>query len=227
MLKTTITSGHEAHAPLLQSQSAATESLTVVFEMLGAPMFFQPNSEIYGEEEPAEYFYQVFEGAVRTYKVLEDGRRQIGAFHRAGDVFGLEAGDKHAFSAEAIGKCTVRLAKRSGLLSFAERDSKVAAALWAATAKSLRGAHEHMLLLGRKTAEERVVSFILAMANSPASDQIIELPMSRQDIADYLGLTIETVSRTFSHLESTAAIELHSSRRIRVPSRRDLQRLDA
>jgi CRP/FNR family nitrogen fixation transcriptional regulator len=227
MLKTAITTEREARGLQVHGQSAGEHSLIGVFEMLGAPMVFQRNSEIYGEGEPAEYFYQVVRGTVRTYKVLEDGRRQIGAFHRAGEVFGLEGGNNHSFSAEAIVDCTVRLAKRSGILSVAKRDSKVAADLWSATAKSLRGAQEHMLLLGRKTAEERVVSFLLAMAGSSTSDQIIELPMSRQDIADYLGLTIETVSRTFSHLESTATIELASSRRIRVPSRHNLQCLDA
>jgi CRP-like cAMP-binding protein len=84
-----------------------------------------------------------------------------------------------------------------------------------------------MILLGRKTAEERVVSFLLALSNRTVANSVIELPMSRQDIADYLGLTIETVSRTFSHLESTSAIELLSSRRVRVPSRPTLQRLAA
>ena len=123
--------------------------------------------------------------------------------------------------------CTIRVAKRSGIVAMAARDSNVATDLWASTAKSLRGAQEHMLLLGRKTAEERVASFLLTLAGPAVVGQIIELPMSRQDIADYLGLTIETVSRTLTHLESTAAIELPSSRRILVRSRVSLQRLDA
>jgi CRP/FNR family transcriptional regulator, nitrogen fixation regulation protein len=83
------------------------------------------------------------------------------------------------------------------------------------------------MLLGRKTAEERVASFLLKMAGPGSANQIIELPMSRQDIADYLGLTIETVSRTLTHLEGTSAIELSSSRRICLRNRGSLQRLDA
>jgi CRP-like cAMP-binding protein len=207
--------------------SASEHTLAGALEMIGAVMQYDRNVEVYGEAEPAEYFYQVVSGAVRTYKVLNDGRRQIGAFHLPGDLFGLEAGEEHSFSAEAVCKATVRVAKRSAVVAMASRDSGIAADLWAATATSLRGAQEHMLLLGRKTAEERVATFLLNMALKTATDQLIELPMSRQDIADYLGLTIETVSRTLTHLESTAAIELPSSRRIRLRDRGSLQRLNA
>ena len=211
-------------------QRASEHTLAGALEMLGAPIRFERNVEVYGEGEAAEYFYQVVKGAVRTYKVLQDGRRQIGAFHLPGDIFGLEAGDEHSFSAEAIGDCTIRVAKRSGIVARAARDSDVAADLWAATAKSLRGAQEHMLLLGRKTAEERVASFLLKMAGrsgGAGAEPTIELPMCRQDIADYLGLTIETVSRTLTHLENTLAIELPSSRRILLRSKASLQRLNA
>lgn len=208
-------------------QRSADRSLAGAFAVLGAPMRFERNVEIYGEAEPAEYFYQVVTGAVRTYKVLKDGRRQIGAFHLPGDVFGLEAGADHGFSAEAIVDSTVRVAKRSVIVAMAARDSALAADLWSCTAGGLRSAQEHMLLLGRKNAEERVVTFLLDIARRESADQLIELPMSRQDIADYLGLTIETVSRTFTQLESKAAIELPSSRRIVVRSRINLQRLNA
>ena len=209
------------------SGTAAKHSLAEAFEMIGAPMEFERNVEIYGEEEPAEYFYQVVRGAVRTYKVLEDGRRQIGAFLLPGDVFGLEAGAAHRFSAEAISNSTIRVAKRSALIGMAARDADLAADLWSRTADSLRWAQEHMLVLGRKNAEERVATFLLDMARRAYAEQIVELPMSRQDIADYLGLTIETVSRTLTHLESTAAIELPSSRRILLRNRSSLQRLNA
>ena len=93
-------------------------------------------------------------------------------------------------------------------------------------AGGLRLAQEHMLLLGRKSAEERVVSFLLDMARRESAIEVVELPMSRQDIADYLGLTIETVSRTLTHLEDKEAIELPTSRRVRLRSRASLQRLN-
>ncbi len=207
--------------------AATCRSLASSFAMLGAPMHFERNVEIYGEGEPAEYFYHVVTGAVRTYKVLQDGRRQIGSFQLPGDFFGLEAGAQHGFSAEAIIDSTVRVAKRSVIVAMAARDSDIAADLWTSTAGGLRAAQDHMLLLGRKNAEERVATFLLDMARREFTEQLVELPMSRQDIADYLGLTIETVSRTLTQLEGKAAIELSSSRRIVLRSRSSLQRLNA
>ncbi len=202
------------------------DAVTAAFAVHGAAMRFSRNMEIYGEGEPAEYYYQVVTGAVRTYKVMQDGRRQIGAFYLPGDVFGLEAGKAHDFSAEAIAESTVRLARRSTIVAMAARDSDLAADLWMHTAGGFRSAQEHMLLLGRKSAEERVASFILDLARRVSADQIVELPMSRQDIADYLGLTIETVSRTLTLLEGKEAIGLPTSRRVVLRSRASLQRLN-
>jgi len=169
----------------------------------------------------------VVSGAVRTHKLLSDGRRQIGAFHLPGDVFGLEAGSAHRFCAEAISDATVRVAKRSAIVAMAARDIDLASELWTLTAEKLQHAEDHMLLLGRKNAEERVASFLLEMAGRASSELTVELPMSRQDIADYLGLTIETVSHTLTQLESKATIELPSSRRINLRNRGALQRLHA
>ena len=194
-------------------------------EMMGAPMNYKRNVEIYGEDEPADYLYKVVSGAVRTYKLLNDGRRQIGAFYLPGDVFGLESGSVHALSAEAICDAKVMVVKRSALVALSTRDTSVASQLWSITTRELQRAQEHMLAL-IKTAEERVVGFLLEMAARASNGNAIELPMSRQDIADYLGLTIETVSRTMTHLESTAAIELPSSRRVVLKNRVALGRLN-
>jgi CRP/FNR family transcriptional regulator, nitrogen fixation regulation protein len=224
---TTTAAAAKFGAAFVAGDRPAERPLDAAFQLTGAPVTFERNVEIYGEEEPAEYFYQVVKGAVRTYKVLQDGRRQIGAFHLPGDVFGLEAGEVHAFSAEAIANSVVRVAKRSGIVAMAARDSALAVDIFARTAGSLRQAQEHMLLLGRRNAEERVATFLLDMARREASEGVIELPMSRQDMADYLGLTIETVSRTLTHLESKDVIELPTSRRILVRSRGSLQRLNA
>jgi CRP/FNR family nitrogen fixation transcriptional regulator len=195
--------------------------------MLGASMRFERNTEIYGEDEPADYVYKVVSGAVRSYKLLSDGRRQIGAFHLPGDVFGLEAGDDHRFTAEAIADSVVLVAKKSGIVAHAARDGELAQALWAVTAGDLERAQDHLLLLGRKNAQERVATFLLEMASRAAATTEIELPMSRQDIADYLGLTIETVSRTLTQLEGEAAIEIPTSRRILLRDRSALRRLNA
>jgi len=195
-------------------------------ELMGAPMPFSRNAEIYGENEPAEYLYKIISGTVRTYKVLNDGRRQIGAFYLPGDIFGLEVGDEHSFSAEAIVDCKVLVIKRSAVISLAARDNDVARQLWTMTARELQRVQDHIMLL-IKTAQERVAGFLLEMsARAPAGNEV-ELPMSRQDIGDYLGLTIETVSRTLTQLENSAAIAVPSSRRIVLRNRAALTRMNA
>jgi CRP/FNR family nitrogen fixation transcriptional regulator len=194
--------------------------------MIGASMSFGRNAEIYGENEPADYLYKVVSGAVRTYKILNDGRRQVAAFHLPGDVLGLEVGDEHTFSAEAIVETKLLVIKRSALMALAARDSQAANELWKVTSRELQRVQDHALLL-IKSAEERVASFLIEMARrNPAGDEV-QLPMSRQDIADYLGLTIETVSRTISHLEGKAAIALPTSRRIVLRNRSALNRLNS
>jgi CRP/FNR family transcriptional regulator, nitrogen fixation regulation protein len=205
--------------------AVADHALNGSIEMMGAAMSFTRNSEIYGENEPADYLYKVISGSVRTYKILSDGRRQIGAFYLPGDIFGLEMGEEHSFSAEAISDSKVLVIKRSAVTGLAARDNDVARELWTMTGRELHRVQDHIMLLV-KTAQERVVSFLLEMAARTPTANAVDLPMSRQDIADYLGLTIETVSRTLTHLESTAAIELPSSRRVVLRNRSALGRLN-
>ena len=204
----------------------STHSLSSSVELMGAPMPFSRNAEIYGENEPAEYLYKVISGTVRTYRVLNDGRRQIGAFYLPGDVFGLEVGEAHTFSAESITDCKVLVIKRSAVVGLSRRDSSVARELWGVTARELQRVQDHIMLL-IKTAQERVAGFLLEMAKRAPAGNEIDLPMSRQDIADYLGLTIETVSRTLTQLENSAAIAVPSSRRIVLRNRAALNRLNA
>jgi len=204
---------------------AAAPALMGSIKLIGTPMSFGRNVQIYGESEPADYLYKVVGGIVRTYRVLADGRRQIGGFYLPGDIFGLEAGDEHTFSADAIVESKVLAIRRSTLIALAARDNEVARQLWRLTAQELRRVQDHTLLLV-KTAQERVAGFLLEMAKRTLVDDQIELPMSRQDIADYLGLTIETVSRTLTGLERTAAIELPSSRVIVLRNRAALDQLD-
>ncbi len=203
--------------------SVGGHSLTGTLEMMGAQMSFARNEEIYGDGEAADYLYKVVSGAVRQYKVLDDGRRQIGAFYLPGDVFGFEVGDEHLSSAEAIGNTVVLVFKRS--IALSSRDIDVARHLWAMTAQELQRAQTHAMLLIR-TAQERVASFLLEMGRRLPGDQL-ELPMSRQDIADYLGLTIETVSRTLTQLESEGSIAFITSRQISLRNRNALSRLNA
>ena len=204
----------------------AKDDLLGALDLMGSQMTFCPNEEIFGENEPAEYVYKVASGAVRTYKILNDGRRQIGGFYLPGDIFGLEIGKEHQFSAEAIGRATVVVVRRSAVMSLAEKDGEAARALWTFTGRELHRVQEHMLLL-IKSAQQRVASFLLEMAERLANAEAVELPMSRQDIADYLGLTIETISRTLTQLEMEAAIALPTSRRIVLRNPKALTRMNA
>jgi len=183
---------------------------------------YKKDEEIYGEDEQADYVYQVVRGAVRSYKLLSDGRRQVGAFHLPGDVFGIETGVTHRLSAEAIIDTTVRLIKRSSLEAAAGTNAKVAHQLWTMTVADLKHAEDHMLLLGRKTAMERVVTFLLEMDKRLSNAGILGLPMSRRDIGDYLGLTLETVSRALSQLSDQGALSFSGARRISLCNRHRL-----
>lgn len=168
---------------------------------------YRAGTEIFGDTEPADYIYQVTKGAVRSYKLLVDGRRQIGAFHLAGDIFGLENGDHHRFTAEAIIDTRVRLIWRESLERVAETNSAVVRRLLKMTAENLAHAEDHMLLLGRKTSLERVAAFLLEMHRRLTSEGAIALPMNRRDIADYLGITLETVSRALTVLRKNGLLK--------------------
>jgi CRP/FNR family nitrogen fixation transcriptional regulator len=196
--------------------------------MAASEFSYRRGVEIYGEKEPADYVYQVTSGAARTYKLLSDGRRQIGAFHLVGDVFGLENSDVHRFTAEAIVDTTLRLVKRRSLESVAERDVLVANNLLSLTTSNLQHAEDHMLLLGRKTALERVAAFLIEMDRRLTAANIIALPMCRRDIADYLGLTLETVSRALSNLHARGILGFlgPSQRQIVLLDRPQLASLD-
>jgi len=158
-------------------------------------------TEIFGEAEPADHVYQVKSGAVRTFKLLPDGRRQIGAFHLAGDIFGVESGEAYRFSAEAIVNTCVRIARRERVFcEFPKENILPGEDVLKLVARNLQHAENHVLLLGRQTAQERIAFFLTEMDRRLKSPKLLMLPMSRLDIADYLGLTHETVSRTLSVL---------------------------
>jgi CRP-like cAMP-binding protein len=193
---------------------------------MGASINVGRNAEVFGQGEEAEYLYQIATGCIRTYRVLSDGRRQIGAFYIAGDVIGIEAGAEHSFCAEAIVPSTIRILKRSIINSRATGDSTLARQLFDLSVLELQRTQTHALLLV-KTALERVAGFLIEAAARAKSRSEIQLPMSRQDIADYLGLTIETISRTLTHLEQTKLIELPTSRRVILKNRSQLEELAA
>lgn len=163
---------------------------------------------------------------VRTSRLAEDGRRQIGDFHFPSEMLGLEDGDEHAFSAEALGACEVLAVRRRTLETEAGRDLAVSEALRRACAERLCKMQAHLIQTGRKSAIERVAA-VLAQFAGRGDAEVVDLPMSRQDIADYLGLTIETVSRTISQLQASKVIRLTALRKVRICDPQALRRLAA
>ncbi len=224
-LNTTITGTKTAPPPISSADHFC--ALTGHAGLVATEFTYRKDEEIYGEDEPAEYVYQIIRGAVRTYKLLSDGRRQIGAFHLPGDVFGLESGSTHRLAAEAIFDTTVRLVKRSSLEQAANDSVQIARRLWDITAGELRHAENHMLLLGRKNAMERVANFLLEMDRRLAVAGMMALPMCRRDIGDYLGLTLETVSRALSQLHGEGVLGFSGARQIVLRNRQHLRNMDA
>ena len=177
------------------------------------PMNFGRNAEIFAEGETAGYVYKLVSGVVRISKLLPDGRRQISSFHLPGDMFGFEIDDIHHASAEAIVPVKVIAFKWHSLLS-ATVSGGFMHELLNRTMIGLRQTQDHLLLLGRKNALERLAAFLLEMARRSGSDDVLDLAMPRHDIADYLGLTLETVSRMFAELKEAGIVRLELARRV-------------
>jgi CRP/FNR family transcriptional regulator, nitrogen fixation regulation protein len=184
--------------------------------------------ELYAEGDAASFFYKVVSGTVRICKVLNDGRRQIEAFHLCGDIFGLERGATHRFTAEAIDDLVV-IAYRAHQLDELVRDNPdLGSQVMSSVLTSLDRARDHMVLLGRKSAREKIASFLLDIAERLNGGDRFDLPMQRADIADHLGLTIETVSRTLTQLARDGLIGLAAcGRTVALNERRRLQTLKA
>lgn len=183
-------------------------------ELVGTPFSYGREEEIYGEDEEAEFVYKLLDGAVRTHKVLNDGRRQITGFHLPGELLGFERQDKHRHTAEALSDTRMLIFRRRQIERLATCNPDVACQLWSIAANRLHYAQDHMLLLGRRSALERVVSFLMELDARLGGTGTFVLPMSQRDIADYLGLTIETVSRVITQLEDGGALLRAGGRQI-------------
>ena len=170
---------------------------------------FGPGAEIFAPGTEAHHLYQVEFGTVRICSLLGDGRRTVSAFHFAGEVFGFELDGHHRFRAEAVDSVGLRTIAMPGRPAMA-------AALLRIALERLMQAQEHLLVVGRQTAVERVAGFLLDVASRGRQRDLINLPMSHSDIADYLGLTPETVCRVFKHLRDSGIVSYTSSRRVTV-----------
>ena len=192
---------------------------------LGVAMSFVKDEEIYGQGEPADRVYRIVSGAVRTSRFMADGRRPVGDFYHSGDIFGLEPADAYAMTAEALSDSVILVARREAIVTAGGRIA-LDELMWQATVRELENTREHLELLVRTNASERVASFLLCMARRTRAAEV-DLAMGRQDMADYLGLTIETVSRMITQIQGAGAVRFEGCRRFRVCDRRALETLAA
>ncbi|MDR3538543.1 MAG: helix-turn-helix domain-containing protein [Acetobacteraceae bacterium] len=202
-----------SHVARVAPQRAANPDALDLLEQFGTTVRLVRDHEIHAEDADAEYCYRVLSGCVRTVRLMEDGRRQVGEFLLAGDLFGLDDLGTHAFAAEAVTEVMLRRYPRRMVEALAESHPALGRRLRELALTHLRAAYERMVLLGRKTATERLASFILEMdrRHAASSNGMLELPMSRTDIADHLGLTVETVCRVLALLKRDGTIYVSRS----------------
>lgn len=186
---------------------------------------------LFAEGDPTTHVFRVETGAIALYKVLADGRRQIVGFAYPGDLIGLGAQGEHVMNAQAIKPTRLRCLPMAALHRSAAQDPALGFKLYEALARELAATRDLMLTTGQRSATERVASFLLAFSRRSARNgqdpANFELPMTRADIGDFLGLTIETVSRTFTKLKTLGLIELPQSNHVRLVDRSQLESLAA
>ena len=195
----------------------------VALEQVGSRRSFARDEEIYGEGERGDCWYKVIAGTVRITKLLADGRRHIAEFCFSGDSFGLDNTIERLYSAEAVGEVVVMRFPRAATNRLLDENSQLARSLCDLMLRDLAHAQTRMLLLGRMTASERVASFLLEVFERRDASRAVELPMSRTDVADYLGLTIETVCRVLSAFKRDGVIAIPNAHRIELRDRAALE----
>ena len=182
-----------------------------LLEQFGSTIHLHRDAEIHAEGDDAQFCYRVVSGCVRTVKLLEDGRRQVGAFFLAGDHFGLDDLDTFDFGAETVTDVTLRRYPRRMVEALAESHLGLTRRLRELAVTNLRMARTQLLMLGRKTATERIASFLLDMDMRCGGGRrsVLELPMTRADMADYLGLTVETICRLLAQMKRDGTVAIH------------------
>jgi len=205
-----------AHGRMVQSGEL---DALVAFEQIGGRRSFARNEEIFAEGDAADCWYKVISGTVRLCKLLADGRRHIAEFFFSGDCFGLDNMDERLFAAEAVSDVIVMRYPRRATERLIDESPKLSRSLRDMTLRDLANAQIRMLMLGRMSAPERVATFLLDMFERRDSTRALDLPMSRNDIADYLGLTIETVCRVMSGFKRSGAIDIPTPHRIELRDR--------
>jgi len=181
-------------------------------QRLATQVYFHAEKTIFSEGEPADTAFGLSQGVVRLYKLLPDGRRQVLAFALPGDFLGMPLADRHNFSADAIGEVSLCRFSRDDLTKFIQSSPNIMRLIIEFATRELDMAQDQLQLLGNGSAEERVAIFLVSwrnrLARLSAFSETVPLPMRRQDIADFLGLKLETVSRTLAKLEQKNAIRI-------------------
>ena len=194
-------------------------------DRVGTVVSLGRDETLFFENDSAEHYFKVVSGAVRSCKLLADGRRHVSEFYLPGDFIGLDAETSYLFTAEAVTDTSlVRYARRK-VDALAWQDPQIGRRLLSIVCHGLSAAQQQLVLLGRKTAEERIATFLLDLAQRNGECDAVSLPMSRTDIGDHLGLTMETVSRSLSHMKSAGLIALENYHRIRFRDRTALVEL--
>jgi len=181
--------------------------------------FIAGKSHLYTEGDPRTHVYRILSGAICLYRMLEDGRRQVVDFAFTGDVIGLGAGQVESCNAQAVSPTHVSGLPIARLMTAAKADARIALGLYEALSREIAVAHEHLTCLGHRSATERVATFLVILSRRNEvrglACDVVDLPMSRADIADFLGIRIETVSRTLSKLRIQGLIEIHQITKLR------------
>ena len=206
-----------------------TESLELI-RKIGRTLEIGAGRTLFHEGDPAKRVFTLTQGTMKLYKLLNDGRRQITGFLRPGNFLGMSVDDEHAFSAEALEDAQLCWFPRSRFDDFVESYGSMERELYRMAAHELSAARQQMVLLGRKTATERLASFLLLFIEEvsgadKAPRRMVRLPMNRADIADYLGLTKETVSRVFSAFRRERLVRLEAIDQIEILDLPGLKRL--
>jgi CRP-like cAMP-binding protein len=205
-----------ARNTLPRTPTARARTLAEWLEPAGVRVHVSRNAAIFWEGDQAQHCYRILSGAVRISKMLSDGRRQVADFLLPGDLVGLDRDETQQFSAEAIVDSVLVKYPRRRVEAILGDNPRAQSALLSLALERLSAAQAQMLLLARKSAEERLASFLIGLAERTGSKAVVEISMSRTDIADYLGLTIETVSRSFAKLKRDGVIALPHPQRVQL-----------
>lgn len=204
---------HSSCAHLDPAEQARVAAIMTTYEV-------GSNDTVLNEGDPAHNVYNVTSGVLKIYKLLPDGRRQITGFLFPGDFLGLTHNDVYAYSAETLTPTVLCRFSRKKLEALLGEIPHLEQRLLSMVSHELAAAQDQMVMLGRKSARERVVSFLLMLSRSASrrgeAGNPVTVPMTRTDIADYLGLTIETVSRTLTQLKKQGLIELLGEKQIKL-----------